>query len=98
MDHPTFNEFFKLPGIINDRFYKLMINKETKVINQHSFIATLTKIFMSKLETRMKVTFDMYYSLTIYLLLYRYDFDNDGRISMNDIRLVFSYIPLQDPQ
>ena len=40
------------------------------------------KIYYSKLEEKIKLVFDIY------------DFDSDGLISKEDIRLVLSYIPI----
>ena len=40
------------------------------------------KIYYSKLESKIKLVFDIY------------DFDSDGIISKEDIRLVLSYVPI----
>ncbi len=40
------------------------------------------KIYYSKLESKIKLVFDIY------------DFDQDGLISKEDIRLVLSYVPI----
>jgi Ca2+-binding EF-hand superfamily protein len=40
------------------------------------------KVYYSKLESKIKLVFDIY------------DFDSDGFISKEDIRIVLSHIPL----
>ena len=46
------------------------------------FIYVMFKIYYSNFDTQVKLIFDVY------------DFDNDGFISPEDVRLVLSYIPM----
>jgi len=43
----------------------------------------MLKIYYSKLESKIKLVFDFY------------DFDKDGYISKEDIRLILSHIPME---
>ena len=51
-------------------------------IDVREFIHGFFKIYNSNLETKIKLAFDMY------------DFDKDGYIRKEDVRLILSYIPI----
>ena len=53
------------------------------LITEGSFIQCMTMVFISDLDTRMRLTFNMY------------DFNGDGLISKEDVRIVLSYIPFK---
>lgn len=63
-------------------------------IELKEFVHGLFKVFYSNLETKLKLTFDMYADI-ISVIENRYDFDRDGYINKEDIRLVLSYIPIE---
>ena len=44
----------------------------------------MQQVYSSNLDEKMKLTFDMF------------DFDNDGKISAEDVKLVLSYIPYRN--
>lgn len=58
IDRVAFFEFTKLPGIINDRFY-FLFPKEDHRIYQKGFIDSLTTVYLSKLDEKLKFTFKM---------------------------------------
>lgn len=58
--------------------------EDDDAINQQQFVEIMLKVFMSKFEVKMKLTFDMY------------DFDQDENVTKEDIRLVLSYIPFKN--
>lgn len=100
LDKVTFTEYTKLPGIINDRLHymfssfkktrdsgaspKQQLNqkKQEDYITQESFIKNMVRIFLGDLESKMLFTFEMF------------DFDNDGYITSEDVRIMMSYLPL----
>lgn len=84
LDKVTLMEFINLPGILADRFYAQVGNgsKTDARIVQEKFISVMQTIYNSQLEDKMRLTFEMY------------DFDCDGKISADDVRLVLNYIPL----
>lgn len=45
--------------MIGDRLFRLMDRNNNEMIQEKVFVDTLVKVFMSEIETRMKVTFDM---------------------------------------
>lgn len=83
LDKVTLLEFINLPGILADRFYAQVGNgsKTDARIVQDKFVSCMQTIYNSSLEDKMRLTFEMF------------DFDCDGKISADDVRLVLSYIP-----
>ncbi len=59
LDKVTFIEYCNLPGIINDRFFKMFDTAHDGLISENSFILNLVKVFISDLDTRMRLTFNM---------------------------------------
>lgn len=86
-DKVTLVEYMNLPGILSDRFCALM-GSNPKVsegrVNSEKFLHVMSQVYSSTVEEKMKMCFEMY------------DFDQDGRISAEDIRLVLSYIPIRN--
>jgi hypothetical protein len=102
IDKVTFTEYTSLPGIINDRLHFMFSNFKSKYLNDHggspkeklvsknkedfitqeSFVRNFVKIFLGDLESKIQFTFEMY------------DFDNDGFITPEDIRIMMSYMPI----
>lgn len=59
LDKVTFIEYCNLPGIINDRFFKMFDIDGNGLITEDSFIKNMIKVFISDLDTRMRLTFNM---------------------------------------
>ncbi len=59
LDKVTFIEYCNLPGIINDRFFKMFDVNNDGLITEASFIQNMTKVFISDLDTRMRLTYNM---------------------------------------
>lgn len=55
--------------------------KQGQYVTQESFIRNFTQIFIGDLEGKMRFTFNMY------------DFDDDGFITPEDVRIMMSYMP-----
>ena len=104
LDKVTFIEYTKLPGIINDRLHhmfsnfkqslsvsplpreespkeKLISQKKEDFVTEASFVHNFIQLFIGNLDKKMKFTFEMY------------DFDNDGFVTAEDIRIMMSYMP-----
>lgn len=62
---------------------KLKNQKKEDYVTQESFVSNLIKIFLGNLEEKMMFTFEMY------------DFDQDGFISAEDVRIMMSYMPFK---
>lgn len=94
LDKVSFVEYTSLPGIINDRFHILFSEQANKKyqtvhfkryerVKKSKFIDNITLIFIGSLDDKIKFTFKMY------------DFDNDGIITPEDIRMIMSYLPFK---
>ena len=79
-----FDKYFTLPGIIGDRFFRVLDLKHTNVLSMNDFIKGMTTLFCGGYEETVKFIFNFY------------DMDNDGIINKEDIRIVLSYITLDD--
>jgi hypothetical protein len=79
-----FDKYFTLPGIIGDRFFKVLDQNNTTVLSANDFIRGMTTLYCGGYEETVKFIFKFY------------DMDNDGLIDKEDIRVVLSYITLAD--
>lgn len=59
LDKVTFVQYTNLPGIISERLLKMFDSNNDGMITEQSFISQMTKIFVSDLDTRMRVTFQV---------------------------------------
>ena len=55
--------------------------KKEDFITESSFVKNFTQVFLGDLDQKMKFTFEMY------------DFDSDGYITPEDVRIMMSYMP-----
>ncbi len=85
IDKVTLIEFISLPGILSDRFYSLVgsLDKASSVVTLERFLSTMIQVYCSTLDEKMQLVFKMF------------DFDSDGKISAQDVRLILSYIPIR---
>ena len=77
-----FNNYYNLPGIIGDRLFKVFDTNGNDSIELVEFVEGMRTLFYEDYEKNSRFIFDFY------------DFDNDGKISLEDIRVVLSYITL----
>ncbi len=77
-----FNSYYNLPGIIGDRLFKVFDINSNNSIELSEFLEGMKTLFYEDYERNSKFIFDFY------------DFDHDGKISQEDIRVVLSYITL----
>ena len=79
-----FDKYFSLPGIIGDRFFRVLDIKNTTLLSINDFVKGMSTLFCGGYEETVKFIFNFY------------DMDNDGIINKEDIRIVLSYITLDD--
>ena len=79
-----FDKYFTLPGIIGDRFFRVLDVKHTNFLSMNDFIKGMTTLYCGG------------YGETVKFIFKFYDMDNDGIINKEDIRVVLSYITLDD--
>ena len=78
----VFNSYYNLPGIIGDRLFKVFDTNCNNSIELDEFVVGMKTLFFEDYEKNSKFIFDFY------------DFDQDGKINQEDIRVVLSYITL----
>jgi Ca2+-binding EF-hand superfamily protein len=70
--------------MISERFFSVFDSNQDQLIDLEEFIHGMTILFSEDYSQLTKFIFDLY------------DFDRDGKISKEDIRIIYSYIPLQN--
>ena len=78
-----FQSYYNLPLIICERLFKVLDTSENSSLSQDDFITGMINLFLGDYKTLIKMMFNMY------------DYNRDGKISRNDIKIVFNYIPLK---
>ena len=78
----TFSSYYSLPGIISDRLFNVFDSSNLGFLKSTDFINGMTTLFCEEFEVCCPFIFKFY------------DFDNDGKISKEDIRTVLSYVSL----
>ena len=78
-----FQSYYNLPLIICERLFKVLDTSEHSSLSQDDFITGMINLFLGDYKTLIKMMFNMY------------DYNRDGKISRNDIKIVFNYIPLK---
>ena len=79
-----FNKYYNLPGIIGDRLFRVFDINNDGVLEIKEFINGMIHLFCGNYEQSLHFIFDFY------------DFDRNGKINKEDIRVVLSYITLAD--
>lgn len=79
----TFSKYYGLPGIINDRLFEVFDKNKNGYLDPTEFLQGMVTLFTSNFEESVKFIFNFY------------DFDKDGLITKEDIRVVMSYVPIQ---
>lgn len=78
----TLLTYTNLPGIIGERFFAVLDLSKNDYVDLREFVHGFFKVYYSNLETKIKLSFDVY------------DFDKDGYITKEDVRLILSHIPI----
>jgi len=76
--------YSQLPGIIGERFFAVLDLNASGYVDLREFVHGIFKIYYSDTDTKLKFTFDMY------------DFDRDGYIIQEDVRLILSHVPIEN--
>ena len=81
-----FSKYYELNGIINTRLFSVFDTNNDGLLGVKEFIIGMTTLFSGNFEQLLKLIFNFY------------DFDKDGKINSNDIRVVLSYVPITSNQ
>ena len=79
----TFSKYYELPGLINERLFQVFDRDNNGYLDGKEFINGMIILFTESFSTLTKFIFTFY------------DFDQDGLITREDVRVVLSYVPLQ---
>ncbi len=78
-------EYVSLPGVLSDRLYAVLsVDSPDGRVNPEKFYKIMSTIYCSDLIQKMGLVFSLY------------DFDNDGYIQREDVKILLSYIPLRN--
>ena len=79
-----FAKYYELPGILTERLFTVLDKDNDGILGEEEFTKGMLKLFSKgrSLHSLSKFIFKIY------------DFDKDGKISKEDVRLVLSYIPI----
>ena len=77
-----FDKYYELPGIIGDRLFRVFNKKVREYISLSDFTSGMKNLFCEDFDKTSKFIFDFY------------DYDNDGKITKEDIKTILSYITL----
>ena len=79
-----FAKYYEIPGILLERFFTVLDRDKDGILQKEEFISGMLKLFSRG------STFDL---LAKFIFAF-YDFDKDGKINKEDVRLVLSYVPI----
>ena len=80
----TFIKYYELPGIISDRLFSVLDRNKDGFLDHPEFVLGMKTLF-SRGET---------FNSLVKFIFKIYDFDQDGIISKEDVKIILSYVPL----
>ena len=75
-----FSKYYSLPGIIGDRLFRVFDSNNNGILEFNEFKSGMISLFCGDYEKTLRFIFDFY------------DFDGNGKISKEDIKIVLLYI------
>ena len=82
IDKVTFQKYYDVPGLISERLFSVFDTDNKGYLSLNDFTENMINLFSSDLDT------------LLHFILRFYDFDRDGKISKEDVRIVLSYVPV----
>lgn len=78
----SFQRYYELPIVLSKRLFSVFDINNNERLNKQDFISGMLNLFCSDFSTLSRIVFDIY------------DMDRDGYINKDDIKYIFSYIPI----
>ena len=83
LSRSTFHDYIKLPIFISEKlFNSFLISNRQEGLSEDEFVNGFFKLYMGTFEETAKIIFNLF------------DFDKDGIIKKEDVKLILSYLPL----
>ena len=79
----TFYDYVKLPIFIAEKLFSALDTDNDSLLNAREFVEGLQDLYMGDFETTFEIIFNLL------------DFDKDGKINKDDVRVLLSYLPLK---
>lgn len=79
----TFYEYIKLPIFISDKLFNAFDKDNNGFLSVKEFVEGFNTLYYGNFKQTAKVIFNMF------------DFDRDGQVNKDDIKVLFSYLPLK---
>jgi len=73
-----------LPGLIAERVFTLFDRNKDQYAGRDEFIAAICRLLSKSFDDKIKIVFEIY------------DFDNDGIVPREDMRVILSSVPLAE--
>lgn len=86
MSRLTFYGYIKLPVLLADKLFNALDRNDDGYLSKKEFVDGLFMLYYGSFKQTAKIVFNMY------------DFDKDGFIKKEDIKILFSYLPLKNEE
>ena len=84
MSRTTFYDYIKLPIFISEKLYSSFSNKNKEGLIIDEFVDNLLNLYTGSFEDTAKIIFNLL------------DFNKDGLINNDDVKIILSYLPLNN--
>lgn len=83
LSKPIFHEYFGIRHFIAEKLYNAMNQSQTPSLSKADFTSKMISLYQGDFDETIKIIFSIF------------DFDKDGSISKEDVKLLLSYLPLK---
>jgi len=72
-----------MQGMFGDRLFSIFDKDGDDLLNKEEFVSGISRLFTTEFNKNVRIVFDLF------------DFDNDGFITAEDMRVLLSHLPIQ---
>ena len=80
----TFYDYVKLPIFIGEKLFAALDQDNDSFLSSKEFVEGLQDLYMGDFDTTIEIIFNLL------------DFDKDGKINREDVRILLSYLPIKN--